>query len=406
VSIGKTILSVLALAIAASAETGPERGTPQWYTITDLGTLGGWSSVAHGVNDHGQVAGGADMPDGRRHAYFWEDGVMTDLGVHPQHTQSEAHDINNLGQVVGFSQGSTAFLWSGGEMMHLGHLSGLPWGNTVATAINDAGQIVGSSYDGTETHAFLWEDGVMTDLGTLGGPYSLAWAINAIGQVVGESWTESATHAFFWENGTMSDMGTLGGGTSRAFGINNLGRAVGTAGNADFDLSAFLWQNGVMTDLGALGGFSHSRAKAINVCGQVVLTGSRDVDGDDGLESVGYAFLYDPKEGIIDLADLLPPDSGWSDFNPRDISDFGHIVGAGSINGRRHAFLMTPPGDADTDGDGVLNCMDMCDGIDDALFAPHCVDEIPTVSQWGLAVMTLLLLVTGKIYFARRAAMR
>ena len=32
--------------------------------------------------------------------------------------------------------------------------------------------------------------------------------------------------------------------------------------------------------------------------------------------------------------------------------------------------------------------------------------EIPTLSQWGLVVMTLLLLVGGKIYFNRRHRVR
>lgn len=40
------------------------------------------------------------------------------------------------------------------------------------------------------------------------------------------------------------------------------------------------------------------------------------------------------------------------------------------------------------------------DGRDDACAGP--VDEIPTVSEWGLAVVALLLLIGGKIYFGRR----
>jgi hypothetical protein len=57
----------------------------------------------------------------------------------------------------------------------------------------------------------------------------------------------------------------------------------------------------------------------------------------------------------------------------------------------------------DWDGDGVPNCEDQCQGIDDAIFAPDCIGVIPTVSEWGLMILALLLLVAGKVYFGRRA---
>jgi hypothetical protein len=58
--------------------------------------------------------------------------------------------------------------------------------------------------------------------------------------------------------------------------------------------------------------------------------------------------------------------------------------------------------DVDSDGDTVEDCRDQCPGVDDAIFAPECVGKIPTVSQWGLVIMTLMLLAAGKIYFGRR----
>ncbi len=58
----------------------------------------------------------------------------------------------------------------------------------------------------------------------------------------------------------------------------------------------------------------------------------------------------------------------------------------------------------DNDGDGVLNCVDQCPGIDDNVFAPDCKGNIPTVSEWGLVILALLLLVAGKVYFGRPTA--
>ena len=58
--------------------------------------------------------------------------------------------------------------------------------------------------------------------------------------------------------------------------------------------------------------------------------------------------------------------------------------------------------EGDTDGDGIVNACDLCPGVDDAVFAPECEGAIPTTSQWGLIVLTLLLLAGGKIYFGGR----
>ncbi len=58
----------------------------------------------------------------------------------------------------------------------------------------------------------------------------------------------------------------------------------------------------------------------------------------------------------------------------------------------------------DSDNDGVLDCVDTCPGADDAVFG-ECRNNIPTVSEWGLVVLALLLLVAGKVYYGRRTAL-
>jgi probable HAF family extracellular repeat protein len=71
---------------------------------------------------------------------------------------------------------------------------------SVATAINNAGQVVGSS---NSPHATTWNGTTATDLGTLGGNYSAALAINNTGQVAGHSdlaTPGSASHATLWGN--------------------------------------------------------------------------------------------------------------------------------------------------------------------------------------------------------------
>ena len=61
---------------------------------------------------------------------------------------------------------------------------------------------------------------------------------------------------------------------------------------------------------------------------------------------------------------------------------------------------------ADSDSDGVPDCIDCAPGVDDDVFCPgcqypECGTAIPTVSQWGLVILALLLLVVGKVYFGQ-----
>ncbi len=67
-----------------------------------------------------------------------------------------------------------------------------------------------------------------------------------------------------------------------------------------------------------------------------------------------------------------------------------------------------------TCGDNVVNLPgEQCDGTDDAACPGQCQSNctcpagaIPAVSEWGLVMMAMLLLVGAKVYFGRRKAMQ
>jgi probable HAF family extracellular repeat protein len=323
------------------------------YTITDLGTLGGTSSVGCGLNSRGEVVGFSSIPTGQSHAFRWSNGEMTDLGTLPTDFFSEGRDINSRGQVVGdstvkfFTPPFHAVLFEKGHAIPLGTLGGPA---SFAVAINQRGQVVGASRTASfQLHAFLWEDDVMTDLGALpGDTASVARAINKRGQVVGNSaplplgfFGDCPTtprqvepwHAALWDSGVITDLGTFGGIFSIAKGINDHGTIVGSSTLASGEEHAFLLRDGTMNDLGKLGG-TYSLSNQINNHGQVVGL-SRIASGEL------HAFLW--EDGVMtDLNNLIPAGSGWILVEATAINEAGQIAGVGSINGQTHAFLLTP----------------------------------------------------------------
>jgi probable HAF family extracellular repeat protein len=191
------------------------------------------NSYAKGVNDAGQVTGFFDARNyAYTHAFLYENGRMRDLGVlgvTPEgYGLSDAFAINNKGQVVGYSTTTTsgvvhAFLYDDGQMHDLGALGG---SRSEAHAINDAGQVVGNSTmaDGT-THPFLYDAAGLHDLGFIGA----ASGINNHGDIIGST----GSFFFLFSQGRLinlteliSDTGFMMYGAS---GINDAGQIVGTA---------------------------------------------------------------------------------------------------------------------------------------------------------------------------------
>ncbi len=212
--------------------------------ITDLGIEGG-ASEAVAINDAGQIA--ANSADS---AYLWENGVLTNLGTLGD--SASAVDIDENGRIVGNSTTtmgnystspviiSRGFIWEDGTMTDLGDLGG---GLTSVSDINNLGQVVGYSYTSSgNPHAFVWANGVMTDLGTLGGSTSIAYAINNSGQIVGYSMDATGkSYAFVWDNSVMRNLGTLGN-ASYAYDINENGQITGDSYINFSQKHAVLWE--------------------------------------------------------------------------------------------------------------------------------------------------------------------
>jgi probable HAF family extracellular repeat protein len=198
--------------------------------MIDLGTLGGATSSAFGINDRGQIVEQSDMASvGPRsnwhHAFLWQDGKMTDLGALEPDSDTTAIAIDGSGWVVGqrdTASGAYAILWRDGTMSDPGTLGGRAGAG--AAAVNDRGRIVGYSQTAAwRGHAVLWDAGGMTDLGGGGAPTTgiVATGIHERGEVVG---------TFLSQDGTITRLGTLGGDYSRATAINEEVPVVGRPG--------------------------------------------------------------------------------------------------------------------------------------------------------------------------------
>lgn len=198
-------------------------------TITDLGTLvgpGGYS-WAQQINNAKEIVGGSQASDGSFHAVLWNHGQISDLGTLGG-PNSFANGVNDLGQIVGGAtvsnvvnpiQGFPAFypvLWDHGKLVTLSS------GSAAAFNINNKTQVVGrilvpDEKEGGVAHAFLWHEGVLTDLSVpegFGDDNSEANSLNDNGQIVGDSgvgFIESYApdHALLWENNGWTDLNTL-----------------------------------------------------------------------------------------------------------------------------------------------------------------------------------------------------
>lgn len=251
--------------------------------MVELGNLpGGVQSDGYAINNRGEVAGAASTPRSYR-AFFWSSGGgMQDLGVLPDGINSFGYGININGHVTGISgqsDGDHPFLYIAGNGMQ--DLGSAGPASTNANAVNDSDQVVGEA-----GHAFLWTPGVgMEDLGVLsGGNFSTATAINNAGQVVGKSENGFGGEAILWtRGGGMRGLGTLahtGDDNSEALGINAFGTVVGDSTATGVNgTHAFVWTEGTgMLDMNdtidsTTPGWVLSTARGINAGGEIVGSG-------------------------------------------------------------------------------------------------------------------------------------
>jgi probable HAF family extracellular repeat protein len=300
-------------------------------TNQDLGP-----GTAYGINENSQVVG--EFPFGSRraeHAFLYSNGSMADLGTLGGDT-SLADGINDSGQVVGWTTdgGNTrhAFLYSNAVTHDLGE--------GVVTGINNSGQMVGQ--DSTYQEVFFFPDGTRSspftpDTGaSFSGP-----VINTAGHIAGVTWIAFGwPNGFLYSNNTLLHLGglsqdTYGRSMSGALGINNSDQIVGwsdTVNGSQGPQHAFLYSNSTMSDLNNLidptSGWTLQQANAINDCGQIVGYGTNSTGQTD-------AFLLTPTTSSCPQSRYTIIASAGSHGS---ITPSGHVS---VVNGANQTFTIT-----------------------------------------------------------------
>ena len=262
-------------------------------SMTDIGSLtDGGTSCASDINDAGEITGYSAASTGESRAFIFKNGTMTSLGN--QGSSSEGNSINNDGLIAGAANGfngsyagafrydarlpqplfdignlgggiitqarsinatgditgwavnadsrGTSFLYQNGVITDLGLVLGFP---SIADAINDLGQVIGS----TQSDGYLYDNGVVTTLPSLGGSGSSPSNINNLTQIVGSSWTENGNHAFVITQGQIVDLNDaiVASSPDKPF--------VTLDGAADINENGWIVANGVDSRTGVRGGY-------------------------------------------------------------------------------------------------------------------------------------------------------
>ncbi len=229
----------------------------------------------------------------------------------PGLTNTVATDINNRGQIVGYGTGSggqTGFLDQAGIFTGISFAGA---STTTVNGLNDAGRLVGTYSNSTGSHGFEYSGGSYTtvDAGSnaVAGTTSLE-GINNSGQIAGNATipdviSGTAPDGFVMTAGSSQFVPWGPGGFLSVSGINNSAHITGSAGGILLPNAAIYGT----ADAVSLYAFQFASFEALNDRGQIVADGDYVISNLNSSD-LGPAIVY---PGAVSTNILGINDAGW-----------------------------------------------------------------------------------------------
>jgi len=347
---------------------------------TNLDVPGATTTIATQLSNTGQVIGRYYDATGGAHAFVYQDGNYSEIAV-PDAAFTTALQISSAGKILAEyfdsnglhplidDNGSNTTLSVPGATSTIVRISTGVAGS-IPQAINDADQVIGAYVDAAGSHAFLYSDGGYTTLAVPGAASTVATQINNAGQVFGTYTTPpesgpSVTRYFVYSDGAYTPIAVPGATNTTANQINDAGQVAGTYTDPT-GTHLFLDTGGTYVTIDPPPGPSPSgsgpsvlsdpSAPPVSLGSSVPsatlvpfssvsftqLSNAGDVLGtyySSGNQPSGSKpFLY--SDGTS--TDVSVP--GAPTTNATRVNDLGHLIGTFSDGTATHAFLATPVG--------------------------------------------------------------
>jgi probable HAF family extracellular repeat protein len=257
---------ITALLLAAVILAGP--ASAQEYEFQVIDVTGAIRTEAYDINDAGQVVGYYSAYDGL-HGFVLYGTELTVLDV-PPGPNTTAYGINSAGKIVGFL-GTDSFLKDDTTVQLIRYPGSLPDTATIALGINDSDHVVGRYVD-VDSQGFIKVGPTYTRIAVPGASLTEPTGINNGGDIVGNYISAGMFASFLLTGGTLHVLEVPSATLTQAHSINSAGQIAGTFLGADNMAHGFVLSGPSLSVIDVPGavGPNYTQARGINDLGQVV----------------------------------------------------------------------------------------------------------------------------------------